>query len=140
MFFYYNNNQNHLYFDTGRIVQSDFYPLSTSPINCQQFMLSMIFMVYVQCPRTLEEGPRISGLRPEYNVGETVNANCSTSSKTKFRAILIWYMDENKVYFNIVRDQRRSVLFIYIYSYVYARITFLYKLVCTRKAYVGSKR
>ncbi|XP_025413825.1 uncharacterized protein LOC112685965 isoform X2 [Sipha flava] len=44
---------------------------------------------------TVEEGPRIVGLLPEYNVGETVNANC-TSSKMKSYAQLVWYINEEQ--------------------------------------------
>lgn len=44
-----------------------------------------------------EEGPRITGLQPEYSVGDTVNATC-TSGKMKFHASLVWYMNEEKVF------------------------------------------
>lgn len=45
---------------------------------------------------TLAEGPQIAGLLYEYNVGDTVNANC-TSSKMQFHAQLIWYINKEKV-------------------------------------------
>ncbi|XP_060852464.1 uncharacterized protein LOC132930548 isoform X2 [Rhopalosiphum padi] len=41
------------------------------------------------------EGPRIVGLQHEYNVGDAVNANC-TSSKMQFHAQLIWYINKEK--------------------------------------------
>ncbi|XP_050059077.1 uncharacterized protein LOC114129323 isoform X1 [Aphis gossypii] len=44
---------------------------------------------------TVEEIPWISGLQHEYNVGETVNANC-TSSKMEIHAQLVWYINNEK--------------------------------------------
>lgn len=44
----------------------------------------------------IEEYPSISGLRREYNVGDTVNVNCTSSKKT-FHANLIWFINEEKV-------------------------------------------
>jgi len=44
----------------------------------------------------LVEGPQITGLQHEYNVGDTVNANC-TSTKMQFHAQLIWYINKEKV-------------------------------------------
>lgn len=48
------------------------------------------------------EGPRIAGLQHEYNVGDTVNANC-TSSKMQFHAQLIWYINKEKANSTIVQ-------------------------------------
>lgn len=42
------------------------------------------------------ERPSIDGLQLEYNVGETVNANC-TSSKMTFHTHLIWYINKEQV-------------------------------------------
>lgn len=52
-------------------------------------------MVYVVC-NTQGERPSIDGLQLEYNVGETVNANC-TSSKMTFHTHLIWYINAEQV-------------------------------------------
>jgi hypothetical protein len=60
---------------------------------------------------TPEEGPRIVGLLPEYNVGETVNANC-TSSKMKSYAQLVWYINEEQVNHRMTTDRNSCMTFV----------------------------
>ncbi|VVC25491.1 Immunoglobulin-like domain,Immunoglobulin-like fold [Cinara cedri] len=50
---------------------------------------------------TVAERPSIDGLQLEYNVGEMVNANC-TSSKMTFHTHLIWYINEEQINSTIV--------------------------------------
>lgn len=61
--------------------------------------------------KSIEEYPWISGLRAEYNVGETVNANCTSSKKT-FRTSLVWFINDEKVEYAKVRH--KNMIFMYV--------------------------
>lgn len=50
----------------------------------------------VLCPALPEEGPRISGGKPRYQVGDTVRVNC-TSGSSKPAAQLMWFINGEQV-------------------------------------------
>lgn len=50
------------------------------------------FIIYLSFPALPDEGPRITGGRPRYQIGDAVRVNC-TSGRSKPAALLNWFIN-----------------------------------------------
>lgn len=63
--------------------------ISTTTAIQQRLTVNLIVILILALP---EEGPRITGGRPRYQIGDTVRVNCS-SGRSKPAALLNWYIN-----------------------------------------------
>jgi hypothetical protein len=68
-----------------------------------------------------EEGPRITGGRPRYQIGDTVRVNC-TSGRSKPAAQLMWFINGEQV--SQVYGNAKLVLRHVSFSLVYTVVKF----------------